>query len=56
MLILVVLAQELVLDLRLYHVTDWNPWVVLLPVIIGLPLWALWTRAKVWAVTKTENQ
>jgi hypothetical protein len=55
MLILVILVQELTLDLRLYHITDWSPWAVAVPLLAGLPVWAVWTWLKIWAVKRTES-
>lgn len=52
MLLLIVALEVLFTDLRLYHVTDWSPWAVALPLLAGFPLWLAWTWLKIWAVSK----
>lgn len=52
MLLLTILLWAVFLGLRLGHVTDWNQWAVNLPLLIGIPLWVVWTWLKIWAVTR----
>lgn len=48
-----IIAVQFVVAMATHHSTSWLRW---LPAEVGLPLWAAWTMAKVWAVKKTENQ
>lgn len=50
MILLICALQWTFIGMYWGHVIDWNPWVQALPLITGLPLWALWTRAKTQAV------
>lgn len=55
MLIFVLVLEFLDLVLRATHVTHWNELAGLAPVLVGLPLWAVWTWLKVWAVGKSRG-
>jgi hypothetical protein len=54
LLILIVVVQAVFDGLRVAHVIDWSPWFGLMPVYLGVPAWAAWTRLKIWAARRVQ--
>lgn len=56
MLLLVLLMQVVFFELHVFAAVAWPLWLVWLPLMTGLPLWASWTGLKVWAVYATTEE